>query len=239
MISFVIPTKNEEKIIEKTLKCLSEYKKPHEIIIGDGKSSDSTILIAKKYTDLIAIHQGANRPTIASGRNDGAAISHGDFLVFLDADIYIPDINLFFPKSLLPFERDPNLVAMTVNIRVFPEMATWADRAVFSYMNFMHKVLNNYFGIGASPGEFQMIRVKAFNDVRGFNPTLAAGEDYDMFRRLRKIGRTYFNPNLTVYHTGRRGHAVGWPKLLTQWAMNNLSTVFFKKSASKEWEEIR
>ncbi len=239
MISFIIPTKNEDKIIEKTLKCLSEYSGPHEIILGDGNSTDKTIEITKKYTNLIALHKGPNRPTIASGRNDGAALSHGEYLVFLDADMFIYDIDSFFEKAIACFVKDSNLVAMTVRLQVFPEMATWADNAVFGFMNFQHKILNNYLRTGVSPGEFQMIRSSSFKQVGGFNGVLAAGEDYDMFRRLRKVGRTYFNSNLTAFHTGRRAHAIGWPKLLTQWVMNNLSAKYFNKSASKEWKEIR
>ena len=37
---------------------------------------------------------------------------------------------------------------------------------------------------------------------------LAAAEDMDLFRRLSRIGRTRFESRLTVYHTGRRAHAV-------------------------------
>ena len=56
MISFIIPTLNEEKTIEKTLKNLSEYFGEKEIIVSDGRSSDKTIEIAKKYTDKVIIH---------------------------------------------------------------------------------------------------------------------------------------------------------------------------------------
>lgn len=84
-----------------------------------------------------------------------------------------------------------------------------------------------------------MIRSSSFKQVGGFNPMLVAGEDYDMFRRLRKVGRTYFNNDLTAFHTGRRAHAVGWPKLLTQWFLNNMAATFLKKAVSKEWKEIR
>jgi glycosyltransferase involved in cell wall biosynthesis len=239
MISFIIPTKNEEKVIEKTLKCLSIYSKEHEIILSDGNSTDSTITITQKYTDKISIYKGATRQTIGAGRNAGVLISSGDLLVFLDADISILDIDSFMQAAQMNFDKDPNLVAMTVRLKVFPEMATSADNIVFGFMNFLHRILNNVLHIGASPGEFMMIRTTAFKKVGGFTEYLAAGEDYDIFRRLRKVGRTYFENRLTVYHTGRRAHAIGWPKLLMQWGMNNMSNVFLKKSVSKEWKEIR
>ena len=35
-----------------------------------------------------------------------------------------------------------------------------------------------------------------------------------MFRRLSKIGETMIDPELTVLHSGRRAHQVGWPRLI-------------------------
>ena len=238
MISFIIPTLNEEKIIEKTLKCLSGYSGEKEIIVSDGHSQDKTIEIAKKY-GKVAVHDGSFRQTIGEGRNEGVKIAEGDFLVFLDADIFIPKPDIFFKKALEIFAKKTNLLALTVKIKVFPEEATWSDKIIFGYMNLMHLVSNNYLNVAVSAGEFQMIRADAFKKIGGFNPELVAGEDYDMFRRLKKIGETYFIKDLVVYHTGRRAHAIGWPKLLFQWFMNNLHVVFFKKARSKVWEEIR
>ncbi len=238
MISFIIPTLNEERIIEKTLKCLSSYGGEKEIIVSDGYSKDKTIEIAKKY-GVVVEHDGSFRQTIGEGRNMGANIAKGDFLVFIDADIFIPEPDIFFKKALKDFAEKKDLVALTVKINVFLEMETLGDKIVFGCVNLTHLLFNNYLGISVSSGEFQMIRINAFKQIGGFNPKLVAGEDYDMFRRLKKIGKTYFEKELTVYHTGRRAHAIGWPKLLLQWAMNNLSVVFLKKAKSKEWEEIR
>jgi len=39
-------------------------------------------------------------------------------------------------------------------------------------------------------------------------------EDAYMFRRLSTIGKTMIDPELTVLHTGRRAHQLGWPRLI-------------------------
>lgn len=50
-LTIVIPARNEEKVILKTLKSLSKSVKiPHDIIIVDDRSSDHTATIVKKYT---------------------------------------------------------------------------------------------------------------------------------------------------------------------------------------------
>src|SRR5438874_2570272 len=49
MISIIIPTLDEEKVIGRTLSLLkSQLTIPHEIIVSDGASKDKTVEIAKK-----------------------------------------------------------------------------------------------------------------------------------------------------------------------------------------------
>src|SRR5438067_1989172 len=101
MISFIIPTKNEEKILEISIKNLLQYSGDKEIIISDGKSTDATVAIAKKCDARIVEYSSdplAHRQTIAEGRNDGARIALGDYLLFLDADVSINNPDQFFKK---------------------------------------------------------------------------------------------------------------------------------------------
>ena len=239
MISFVIPTLNEEKVIENTLKVLSEYSGEKEIIVSDGRSTDRTIEIVKKYTDKIIVYQGKTRQNIAMGRNDGGRMAKGDYIIFIDSDIIIPDINSFIKEAISVFEKNKNIVGQTVRLRVLKEMERGADRFMFNLTNLTLFVMNNIFRYGASSGEFQMLKKEDFDKLGGYNEKLAVSEDQDLFIRLSKIGRTFLNRKLMVYHTGRRAHKIGWLKLLWQWEVNYFSMLFFKKSKNTEWEVIR
>jgi glycosyltransferase involved in cell wall biosynthesis len=239
MISFVIPTLNEGKAIENTLKCLKGYSGECEIIVSDGGSHDDTVAIAKKYTDKVVVYEGAKKQTIAGGRNAGALIAKGDFLVFLDADVTIFDIDDFFKKAHANFEKRKKLVALTVGYKILPENETLADKVIFKILSLNFVLFNNYLHVGVSGGEFQMIKRKSFEYVHGFDERLVAAEDGDMFSRLGKIGRTRCDISLSIYHSGRREHAIGWPKLLRQWMSNYLMVQLFRRSVSKEWEQIR
>ncbi len=238
MISIILPTKNEKRIIATTLEGLSRYTGPKEIIVSDGNSTDGTIDIAKKYTEKVVVYSGEKRQNISQGRNAGAKEALGEYLVFMDADTSIVNPDEFFAKAISLFEKDSKLGALTVKIKVLPEAETIGDKLVFGFMNLLHRFSNNALKIGVSTGEFQMIRKNVFNEVGGFNENFAAGEDYDMFKRISKKYRTMMVPSLTVHHTGRRAHIVGWPKLLSQWFMNFFLTTFFKKS-SDTWDEVR
>ena len=54
-ISIIVPTLNEKKYLDTTLKALVNQNTnvPYEIIVSDGGSDDSTIGIAKLYTDKV------------------------------------------------------------------------------------------------------------------------------------------------------------------------------------------
>lgn len=239
MISIIIPTLNEASVIEKTLKNLSLYTGKKEIIISDGKSTDETIAIAKKYADQVLVYKGTTRQTIGGGRNMGAAVAHGEYLLFLDADMWIPEPNTFFPKAIELFEKNKKLTGLVVSIRVFPDMETLGDKIVFGSLDIMYRFYNNVLKIGAAGGEFQMIKSEAFKKLGGFNEELAAGEDHEFFRRVAKLGETHLEKTLHTFQTGRRAHKIGWPRLLYRWSMDGLYVLLFKRAKSKEWTVIR
>ena len=231
MISIIIPTRNEEKIIGPILKKIRDELTAHEyeLIVSDGGSTDRTVEIAKQYARVLE-YRGAERHTIAWGKNEGARQARGDMFIFIGADVEIPDPNRFFTTALLCFARDPQLVGLTVNLRVHPKEATLADRIFFGLVNIDHHLNNNVTRTGSASGEFQMIPRAAFEKVRGYKEYLAVAEDNDMFRRLAQTGHKRFESVLTVYHTGRRGHEIGWPRLLREWFINYISLQFFDRS---------
>ena len=63
MISIIIPTYNEEKIIGKTLSELkAKLTLPHEIIVTDDKSKDRTAEIARAYADQVLVPEKKHQP---------------------------------------------------------------------------------------------------------------------------------------------------------------------------------
>jgi glycosyltransferase involved in cell wall biosynthesis len=235
MISIIIPTYNEEKAIEKALAQFRSMTVSHEIIVTDDKSTDNTAEIARQYADLVLVPP-AKHVSISANRNDGVRHSHGDMLVSIDADSRIMEPEAFFARALKHFDADPRLVALTGSLHVLPELETAGDRIVYAIFNAVHLVKNNFLHMGEAPGRFQMMRRSAFDEVGGFREDLITREDSDMFSRLSKIGRTLYDPELEVFHSGRRAHAVGWPRLLTIWMTETFWVAAFGKSRSKNWE---
>lgn len=80
MLSVIVITKNEEKMIKA---CLESVKWADEIILADNGSTDKTIEIAKKYTDKIIRYEGQD---FAGLRNRAMEGAKGDWALYVDAD---------------------------------------------------------------------------------------------------------------------------------------------------------
>jgi len=236
-LSIIIPVRNEERIIGRTLKHLHDDLTAidREIIVSDDKSTDRTVEIAKQYANVIP-HVFEGRSTIGANRNNGARYATGDYLVFTDADMTIPDPNAFFKKLISEFEKDKKMVGATVKIKIRPDEATLADDVMLEIMGFMQWFHNNLMRAGSASGEFQMIRREAFQEMHGYREDLPVGEDNDLFMRLSGIGKTKMIWSLTAYTENRRAREMGWPKLLWTWTLNYFSVLLFNRSYTKEWK---
>ncbi len=243
IFSVVIPVYKEEKILDSTLqKYTPEIRKKYslEIIVSDGGSKDKTVEIAKKYADKIVIHTEDRRQTIAEGRNAGAAEARGDIIVLINGDTYPENVEQFFGfiydyYKNGKFESNP---ALATRVYVAPEELGVSDWLFYNGFNFYVRMLN-IIGLGMCRGECQIIRRDIFEKVGGYNPTLAAGEDFDLFMRIAKIVKTKYTSKITVIESPRRFRKTGYLRVIYRWTMNGLKVMLSGKAADDEWEAIR
>ena len=239
--SVIIPTLNEEKLLPALLKSLTENnfknKYDFEIVVSDGGSRDSTIDIACKYSDKIKVHDNKLKQNIAGGRNLGAKQASGDVFIFINGDVRVPDVNDFFNFLNSNFYNSSYL-AMTCKVKVFPEEEILSDKLFHGVYNTYFRLLNNL-GVGMGRGECQVIRREVFEQAGGYNESLAAGEDFDLFRKIRRMGRILFTTDICVYESPRRFRKLGYTGVSLSWLQNGISVFIKNKSISKEWEQVR
>ncbi|MDX1699418.1 MAG: glycosyltransferase [Melioribacteraceae bacterium] len=238
--SIIIPTLNEEKLLPKLLKILTADKIKnnfdYEIIISDGGSKDKTIEIGREF-DASIVNNVGSELNISKGRNQGADSAKGDILIFFNADVIPEDFN----KLMTTVEKKfigSNYYAMTCNVEVFPSERKFVD-LVFQtfYNNYFHAL--NVIGMGMGRGECHIISKKVFEEFNGYNETIIAGEDFDLFRRIRKKGKIFFARNLVVYESPRRYRKYGHFRILFTWLINSIYIVLGNSSKSTEWEAVR
>lgn len=228
-ISVIIPAKNEEKYIEKTLKSLKNQNfKDFEIIVVDS-SSDATPKIARKYAKVIF----EKRKGVAIARNKGAKFAKGEILLFLDADT-IASRSLLRAYSKV-FE-DKKVVAATGPVKpisksVFYKFGYWFVSEFFVRVCFIFRK-NIIMGMNFA------VRKSIFEKEKGFNENFKTFEDWDLALRLRKYGKIVFCKDAVVYSSERRVKKWGVLRFFIFHVSNIFRYIFFK-NPKQNYEEIR
>jgi glycosyltransferase involved in cell wall biosynthesis len=234
--SIIVPTFNEERLIANTLGAIRHHLSniDYELIVTDDGSTDRTCEIAERYADKVVRLTGT-RGTIGANRNRGARVARGEYLVFVDADTFIPRADHCFAAIAADFKNNPRLVGMTVKITFPPGEERVIDAIMHGILSRVFWFLNRVLGTGAASGEFQAIRRDAFETLHGYSESLPVGEDNELFCRLSRLGRTQVDLRLTAYTDNRRVKQLGWPRLLKLWMVNYCSVAFLHRSAATEW----
>jgi len=225
MLSVIIPTLNEEKIIEKCLKRFEKQtNKNFELIVSDSYSNDDTVKKARKYAKVVMARKG-----IARGRNDGAKKARGEIICFIDADTLVAKN---FVDTILKDFKDEKLVGWLCRIK--PDNKNY--KFWFDLTNFLLKFfikIGKPHGVGFAFG----IRKKAFDKIRGFNEKLTLNEDHDLAFRLSKFGKFKFSEKTYVINSTRRLRNWGLLKTLKVYLLSY--PIFLLGLEAKGHEPVR
>jgi glycosyltransferase involved in cell wall biosynthesis/SAM-dependent methyltransferase len=178
LVSVVIPCYNQARSIESVLA--QSYPRIEVMVVDDG-STDPTAEVAARYPEVHYVRQ-ENRG-LAAARNTGMHESRGEVLVFLDAD-----------DRLLPGAVERGIHHLAVS----PESAFVSGR--YRYIREDGSVLREYsqepagqdpyasFLMGNYVGMHATVayRREPIESEGGFNPSLPACEDYDLYLRIAR-----------------------------------------------------
>ena len=181
LVTIVIPCKNEEQYIGKTLQSISDQigVSKLRVIIADANSTDDTIKVIKKHQKRlpnlqIEVIEGG---PVAVGRNRGAELVTTPYVLFIDADTELiePDILLLAVDQL----DDYNLVTC----RVKSSASTFKSHLIFKTFNFLRKYLMSK---PFCTGLFFLTSVDDFKHYGKFDETVTNSEDYLLSRQYPK-----------------------------------------------------
>lgn len=116
LISVIIPTLNAGKFLTTALQSVFLQTYSHfEVIMIDGGSSDSTLDLAKSYSQIKIFQQESSG--LASAWNEGIIKSKGEFIAFLDSDdIWLPNC---LQNHIAAFQELPHLQASLGRVEFF------------------------------------------------------------------------------------------------------------------------
>ena len=182
MIGVVVIGRNEGQRLRQCL--LSVIEKFSHIIYVDSGSTDGSVEMAKSL-GVEVVELDLSIPfTAARARNEGFAhlLQNNpqiEFVQFVDGDCEVVEGWLKQAHSALASQPELALVCGRLRER-FPEQSIYNRLCDIEW--------DTPVGETKACGGIAMMRVKAFQQVEGFNPTLIAGEEPELCVRLRQQG---------------------------------------------------
>jgi rSAM/selenodomain-associated transferase 2 len=195
MISIIIPTFNEAKIIEPLISYLQKNiaVAAAEIIISDGGSTDNTIKAATNAGATVVLSPLKGR---AAQMNFGASMAKGSILYFLHADCFPPtdfiaDIHAAIDRGF--------------------EAGRYQTRFTGSDWRLIVNAFFTRFDLFVCYGGDQTLFVtrQLFTAIGGYDESRLIMEDYDITHRIKQQGRYEILPGKTLVST-RKYQRNGW-----------------------------
>lgn len=179
MLSIVIPTKNEEAYLPYLLRSIkAQTYTEYEIIVADAASTDRTRAIAAEFGARV-VDGGMPGP----GRNRGAAVAKGENLLFLDADVLLPD-PWFLQMTVAEFEKR-GLGAATCKIHPLSDKKI--DKVFHEIYNYFMHVTQEM--VPHAPGFCIFVKKAVHDAIGGFDEEVTLAEDHDYVGRAGKASK--------------------------------------------------
>ncbi len=226
-ISVVIPAHNEELYIKDCVLSITALKDPaiREIIVVDNASTDRTAEIARSVPGVTVVREPHKGITWA--RQKGLDRATGDLYASIDADVRVSPQWLATVKRRF---RDPNIVSLSGPYGYY-DLARWKNfiiRFLLQLIFAEQRIMGKHSEL--IRGGNTVYRMPALRAAGGFNTDiLFYGEDVDTFMRIRKFGKTAYDPRMSVLSSGRRFNAEGFWKMLFIYRINSIWQHLFDK----------
>ena len=196
-LSAIIVVRNGEKTLGDCLESVRNNN-PSEIIVVDGRSTDSTPDIARAYTDRIFSDEGKG---VSAAHQIGLEQAKQPYIAYIDADIILPDGAL---ESMLQEMRNGGFANLQARLNPV-KSATYWERAQDWHLQT---------GRARNPGGLSAAILDRDIALKiGFDPAIhIAGDDVDFLSRLKKAGYKIGTSPVCVTHA----HREDWKSLARQ-----------------------
>jgi len=174
-LTIIIPAKNEAGMLPKLLNslCKQDYAEMAEtrVLVADAGSTDGTVEVALSFRGRLQLEViPGGLPSV--GRNAGARLATTKYVLFLDADVELPEPTLL--RRAIWRMRRQKLHLATTNIAC--RHGGFFDDALYAGNNLVQR-LGSFLKPFAT-GMFMLFDREVFWQLGGFNERALFAEDY-------------------------------------------------------------
>ena len=185
-LSVVVPTKNEEANVGACLGSFAPFRGEVEVIVVDNSSPDRTREIAAAAGAAVFV-QGPER---CAQRNRGWREAHGEFVMFVDADMTLPEGTV---REIIE-----TCNAGAADALYIPEVRVGGG------LRLKARNFERGFYDGTCIDGLRVVRRALLERVGGYDEALVACEDWDLDRRLLEAGARTATTRGCLFHNEAR-----------------------------------
>lgn len=181
-----MPTFNYGRYLARAIdSILAQSFRPAEIIVVDDGSTDDTPDVLAAYSGALVVIRQANRG-LSCARNVGISRARGDLIALIDSDDTWEPEKL--AKQVALWLRHPDCGAVGCGVRVVDALG--ATIRELSFSDATGNALERVGGVAlrrqwvGGSGSGALIPARVLRDVGGFDESLGAAEDWDMWLRI-------------------------------------------------------
>ena len=218
-LSIVIPTLNEEHYLPVLLSSIAKQKFDGklEVVVVDGQSADKTVVVAKNFEKkiqdltIMQVKKGTS-----SQRNKGVEKAKYKYLLFLDADVVMPDG--FLSRLMQEASPDEDFIAFALHLPITPNFFDY----LFVIVMYSYVWIMRYLEPAVS-GSFIFTTRRIHKLISGFEEGAILGEDSDYGKRAIAAGAKYhlYFRNF-IYGSPRRVRKMGRVRLILFWIRSHM-----------------
>lgn len=230
LLSFIIPHMGREQMLSETLRSIAEQKTDlsHiEVIVVTKNAQLHDIFSAANAGLKLQILYATPQLTISHQRNMGAAIAHGEYLAFLDADVFLAPNWITSLLHILTQQPDIKLVsAIQKNSESAPPLEQLRTALSNAATNCEVAFL---------PGRNLLLHRDTFVQSGGFPEHLITCEDYVFTQRIAKLGKLFYSTSSNYVHLGE--DKAFWPMAEKEvWrGQSNIASLAGRTIPLSEW----
>ncbi|MFH1372602.1 MAG: glycosyltransferase [bacterium] len=222
-LSVVIPIRNEERFIARTLGYVQNQDYPAdrvEILVIDGESTDRSVDIVNEIAVLdrrVQLLRNSRRLSSAA-RNIGARHAGGEILLYIDGHVHIENNDLFKNVARLMKEKEVSVLSRPAFLKTpdngfFQNAVALARRSPLGHgLDSTVFTSEERYVNPESSGTFY--RREIIEEVGFFDESFDAAEDFEFNYRLRRKGyQSYTSPKLQISYYPRDSLGKLWQQM--------------------------
>lgn len=218
LVSVIIPCHNHGRFLGDAVGSVQgQTYRNHQVVVVDDGSTDDTATVAASLRDVIYLRRAHGGPSAA--RNTGLNRSHGDLVVFLDADDMLLPRALDIGVRLLTGQPRHAFVSgrfrMVAGDGRVTNAAVGIDPGPDRYLALLR---GNFIGMQATV-LFQRWAVEACG---GYDERTAACEDYELYLKIARTHPVLHHPEIVADYRWHGGNMSRDPRFMLRWALEVL-----------------